>query len=157
MTKLTDDQVAEIRALYPVSSLRMLANRFDVSRKTISVIVNNLSHKHPGHHVEQSARPARPGRPPQSSSRMKHYGLYMRTDQLERLKTVSQITGAPVSTIIRRAIDASLRKPTVRRPATLAEEMAAQDAVTWYGDPDAGIPVEGQITVGAQGSNGVVS
>jgi hypothetical protein len=138
MTKLTDAQVIEIRASYPASSLRQLANRFGVSRKTISVIVNNLSHKQPG---AERSRLTDPIPVP-----TKQYGLLMRVEQIERLKTKSQITGTSVSELIRRAIDASFPKPTVR--PTLAEEIEAQDAATWYGDPDAGIPVEGRVTVG---------
>jgi hypothetical protein len=130
MTKLTDAQVIEIRAAYPAASLRQLAKRFDVSRKAISVIVNNLSHKQPG------------------GERSQQNGLLMRVDQMERQKTKSQITGTSVSELIRRAVDAWLRRPDMPQPTTLAEEIEAQDSATWHGDPDAGVPVEGRPTVG---------
>ncbi len=81
--------------------------------------------------------------------RMKQYNLRLRQDQIDRLKTVSKETGTSASDLIRRAIDLWLviRRARMERPSTL-EEMAAQDDAMWYGDPDAGVPVEGIVKVG---------
>jgi hypothetical protein len=62
-----------------------------------------------------------------SDSKMKHYGLYMRTDQLAMLDVISQETEAPVSELIRRATDASLRRLDLWQPRTLVEEIEAHD------------------------------
>lgn len=43
---------------------------------------------------------------------------------------------------------AQTAEPVLRQPATIAEEIEAQDAAMWHGDPDAGIPNEGKVMIG---------
>jgi hypothetical protein len=80
---------------------------------------------------------------------LKQYNLRMRRDQLAVLDAVSEANGVPVSELIRHAVDAWIGGTnSARQPSTLAEEIEAHDSATWYGDPDAGVPVEGRVTVG---------
>jgi hypothetical protein len=159
MTKLTNEQVIEIRRSYPAESLGQLAKRFGVSRKTISVTVNRLSHKNV---VDPDPVPPVPVAMPApvvtkraTKRSMKHYGLYMRADQLAVLNAISEANGVPVSEFIRRAVDTWIGgTASARQPSTLAEEIEAHDSATWHGDPDAGIPIEGKVTVGKPTATG---
>jgi predicted DNA-binding protein len=42
---------------------------------------------------------------------MKRTNIWLRDDHLKKLKEISEDTGAPVSALIRKAIDAYLKKP----------------------------------------------
>jgi hypothetical protein len=66
----------------------------------------------------------------------KRCGLYLRTEQIDRLKIVAQETGTSASELVRRATDLWL----------LLRGARIEHAAAW-GD-DGYVPVEGKVTVG---------